>query len=97
MGRRRKKRKPLPPIWRASDELWTEVEPVLEELDPPEAVQTGTDPAAPEGCFDSEIYAGVYLAPIRVDRDRYVHAPTGPSLGFPIDLKEAEKVASEIL
>jgi L-alanine-DL-glutamate epimerase-like enolase superfamily enzyme len=53
--------------------------------------------ATPEGCFDSEIYPGVYLAPIRVDGEGYVHAPTGPGLGFPIDLKEAEKVASEIL
>jgi L-alanine-DL-glutamate epimerase-like enolase superfamily enzyme len=53
--------------------------------------------ATPEGCFDSEIYPGVYLEPIRVDREGYVHAPTGPGLGFPIDLKEAEKVASEIL
>ncbi len=34
---------------------------------------------------------------IRMDRKGYVHAPTGPGLGFPIDLKEAEKVASEIL
>ena len=53
--------------------------------------------ATPEGCFDSEIYPGVYLEPIRVDREGYVHAPTGPGLGFPIDLKEAEKVASETL
>ena len=34
--------------------------------------------ATPEGCFDSEIYPGVYLEPIRVDREGYVHAPTGP-------------------
>jgi L-alanine-DL-glutamate epimerase-like enolase superfamily enzyme len=53
--------------------------------------------ATPEGCFDSEIYPGVYLEPIRVDREGYVHAPTGPGLGFAIDLKEAERVASEIL
>jgi hypothetical protein len=39
----------------------------------------------------------VYLEPIRVDREGYVDAPTGPGLGFAIDLKEAEKVASEIL
>jgi hypothetical protein len=32
-----------------------------------------------------------------VDREGYVPAPTGPGLDFPIDLKEAEKVASEIL
>jgi putative transposase len=34
MGRRKKERQPLPPIWRASDELWAEVEPILAERDP---------------------------------------------------------------
>ena len=53
--------------------------------------------AVPEGCFDSEIYPGVYEDPIRVDRDGYVHAPTKPGLGFGIDMAEAEKVAIEIL
>ena len=53
--------------------------------------------ATPEGCFDSEIYPGVYEDPIRVDRDGYVHAPTKPGLGFGIDLKEAEKVTVETL
>jgi L-alanine-DL-glutamate epimerase-like enolase superfamily enzyme len=51
--------------------------------------------ATPEGCFDSAIYPGVYLEPIRVDRDGYVHAPTGPGLGFGIDMAEAEKVTVE--
>ncbi len=53
--------------------------------------------AVPEGCFDTTIYPGVYLDPIRVDREGYVHAPTKPGLGFEIDLKEAEKVAVERL
>jgi L-alanine-DL-glutamate epimerase-like enolase superfamily enzyme len=51
--------------------------------------------ATPQGCFDSEIYPGVYLEPIRVDREGYVHAPKGAGLGFPIDVREAERVAVE--
>jgi L-alanine-DL-glutamate epimerase-like enolase superfamily enzyme len=51
--------------------------------------------AVPEGCFDTEIYPGVYQDPIRLDPDGYVHAPTGPGLGFGIDLKEAQKVTVE--
>jgi transposase len=35
MGRPKKIRPPLPPIWTASDDLWAIVEPVLAELDPP--------------------------------------------------------------
>src|SRR4051794_38134426 len=35
MGRPRKVRAPLPPIWRTPDELWGEVEPIRAELDPP--------------------------------------------------------------
>lgn len=35
MGRRRKKPKPLPTIWRVPDELWNKVQPVLARLDPP--------------------------------------------------------------
>ncbi len=53
--------------------------------------------ATPEGCFDSAIYPGVYLDPIRVDGDGYVHAPTKPGPGFGIDLKEAEKVTVQTL
>lgn len=34
MGRPKKIRPPLPPIWEASDELWAIVEPILAELDP---------------------------------------------------------------
>ncbi len=51
--------------------------------------------AVPDGCFDSAIYPGVYLDPIRVDREGYAHAPPKPGLGFEIDLREAERVASE--
>jgi putative transposase len=35
MGRPKKVRAPLPPIWRTPDELWVDVEPILAELDPP--------------------------------------------------------------
>jgi putative transposase len=35
MGRRKLEPRPLPPIWRASDEVWAAVEPVLAEHDPP--------------------------------------------------------------
>lgn len=35
MGRPKKIRKPLPPIWEASDDLWVIVEPILAEHDPP--------------------------------------------------------------
>ncbi len=35
MGRPKKIRPPLPPIWAASDELWAIVAPILTELDPP--------------------------------------------------------------
>jgi transposase len=35
MGRPKKERAPLPPIWRTPDELWTVVEAILVELDPP--------------------------------------------------------------
>jgi putative transposase len=34
MGRPKKIRPPLPPIWEASDELWAIVEPILAEFDP---------------------------------------------------------------
>jgi putative transposase len=34
MGRPKKERKPLPPIWRASDELWAMIEPILAAHDP---------------------------------------------------------------
>ena len=35
MGRPKKIRKPLPPVWEASDDLWEIVEPILVEHDPP--------------------------------------------------------------
>lgn len=35
MGRPKKQRPPLPPIWAASDDLWAIIEPILAEHDPP--------------------------------------------------------------
>ena len=35
MGRPKKIRPPLPPIWNASDDLWSIVEPILADIDPP--------------------------------------------------------------
>ena len=49
----------------------------------------------PEGCFDLERNTGVYLDPIRVDREGNVHAPTKPGLGSELDLATAERLASE--
>jgi putative transposase len=54
MGRRKKERKPLPPIWRAPDELWVEVEPILAELDPPKAF--GPERTESRPIFDAVIY-----------------------------------------
>ena len=38
MARARKKREPLPPIWRVPDELWAIAEPIIGEFDPPNRV-----------------------------------------------------------
>ncbi len=35
MGRPKKEREPLPPIWEAPDELWAMIEPILAKHDPP--------------------------------------------------------------
>lgn len=53
--------------------------------------------AVPLGCFDTMIYPGVYLDPVRIDSDGWVHAPTKPGLGFEIDFTEAKKVTQETL
>ena len=51
--------------------------------------------AVPQGCFDTELYPGVYLDPMDLDSEGYVHAPTKPGLGFGIDFAEAEKVTEQ--
>jgi len=35
MARKRREVKPLPTIWETPDELWKQIEPIIEELDPP--------------------------------------------------------------
>ena len=53
MGRPKKERAPLPPIWRAPDALWVEVEPILVELDPPKQGPSRIDQ---RGAFDAMIF-----------------------------------------
>jgi hypothetical protein len=42
MGRPKKAREPLPPIWRVSDEHWAMTEPILAQHDPPAEFATST-------------------------------------------------------
>ena len=56
MGRPRKERGPLPPIWRLPDALWAEVEPILAELDPRKRKGPAPTPARP--ILDAIIYRG---------------------------------------
>jgi transposase len=56
MGRPRKERAPLPPIWRLPDEVWAEVEPILGELDPRKRKGPAPTPARP--ILDAIIYRG---------------------------------------
>jgi len=51
----------------------------------------------PEGYQHETPYPGVYLDPVQVDKDGYVHAPQKPGLGFEIDFKEAKKVTVETI
>ncbi|MGH9175504.1 MAG: transposase [Vicinamibacterales bacterium] len=54
MGRPKKHRPPLPPIWEASDDLWAIVEPILAELDPPKP--TGRTRIDQRAAFDASIF-----------------------------------------
>ena len=56
MGRPRKERAPLQPIWRLPDALWAEVEPILAELDPRKRKGPAPTPARP--ILDAIIYRG---------------------------------------
>src|SRR3954463_14652397 len=56
MGRPRKKREPLPPIWRGPDELWAIAGAIIAELDPPNRVGPKRVPARP--ILDAIIYRG---------------------------------------
>jgi len=53
--------------------------------------------AVPVGSWYENSYPGVYLDPVQVDKEGYVHAPTKPGLGFEIDLDEAKKVTAETM
>jgi len=53
--------------------------------------------AVPAGSHHERQYPGVYLDPVQVDREGYVHAPTKPGLGFEIDFNEAKKVTVETI
>ena len=52
--KREDKPKPLPTIWRVSDDLWAKIEPVLAELDPPK--DTGRPRMDPRRALDGIIY-----------------------------------------
>lgn len=56
MPRRKRddKPKPLPTIWRVSDDLWAKIEPVLAELDPPK--NKGRPRVDPRRALDGIIY-----------------------------------------
>ena len=54
MGRPKKARAPLPPIWRLSDEQWSMVEPVLAEYDPP--APKGPDRVDQRAVMDAVIF-----------------------------------------
>ena len=53
--------------------------------------------AAPLGSWFENSYPGVYLDPVQVDAEGYVHATTKPGLGFEIDFNEARKVTAETI
>jgi L-alanine-DL-glutamate epimerase-like enolase superfamily enzyme len=53
--------------------------------------------AVPLGSWYERSYPGVYLDPVTIDKDGYVHAPTKPGLGFGIDFSEAKKVTVETI
>ena len=51
--------------------------------------------AVPLGRWYEGSYPGVYLDPVQVDAEGYIHAPTKPGLGFEIDFAEAKKVTEQ--
>ena len=54
MARKKKERKPLPPIWHADDALWADVKQVLESHDPP--ARYGPDRIDQRAAFDGVIF-----------------------------------------
>src|SRR3954463_12801854 len=56
MGRPRKKREPLPPIWRVPDGLWALAGPIIAGVDPPNRV--GPKRLSARAILDAIIYRG---------------------------------------
>jgi putative transposase len=54
MARQKRKVKPLPTIWEVSDELWSIIQPILDELDPPS--WTGRDRIDQRAALNGIIY-----------------------------------------
>lgn len=50
--------------------------------------------AVPQGKWFESSYPGVYLDPVQVDREGYVHGPKKPGLGFEVDWNEVKKVTA---
>ena len=63
MGRPKKERAPLPPIWRTPDELWGEVEPILAELDPPKQGPKRIDQRAALDAMIFRVRSGLPVEP----------------------------------
>ena len=53
--------------------------------------------AVPLGRWYESSYPGVYIDPIQVDKDGYVHGPLKPGLGFEVDWNEAKKVTEQVV
>jgi putative transposase len=56
MASERAEQEPVPTIWRVPDELWSEIEPIVADLDPPNRVGPKRTPARP--ILDAIIYRG---------------------------------------
>ena len=54
MARRKKARKPLATIWQVPDDLWKQIEPILQEHDPPK--RTGRKRIDQRGALDGIVY-----------------------------------------
>jgi len=53
--------------------------------------------AVPLGRWYEGSYPGVYIDPVQVDKDGYVHGPVKPGLGFEVDWNEAKKVTEQVV
>jgi L-alanine-DL-glutamate epimerase-like enolase superfamily enzyme len=53
--------------------------------------------AVPLGRWYEDSYPGVYLDPVQVDAEGYVHTPKKPGLGFEVDWHEANRVTIDTI